>query len=338
MKLKLSYILGACLMVSLTACAHSPNDPMQRTPENKLSSISNELSIIPSSNDNTDGSVVSLKKFSSVTFPSRISAGTGLYSLTYMSRGLKVQGYLVVPAGRGPFPLYMGLHGGYFLSGNFHTNDSIAVVTKTVATQSAIDGDICFFPNYAGFGPSQGDVGDAYDSYIDTMNGLAALSQIKGLHVQNGATYLVGSSMGGLVAMDVAENDSQVKAIALISPDPGAIQFVSWADQNRTKLDKTDWNSVQSIKNAEGKNLKAQWYQDNSVSYADIRIPVMIIGGNNDPIIPPALLEQMYKDVSRYNSQVTLKFVPGGHVPSSSTVNYYIFSFLSTYGMHWNYP
>ena len=45
-----------------------------------------------------------------------VPRGVAIYSLFYWSRGLRCQAYLDVPAGRGPHPLLVELHGGYIFA------------------------------------------------------------------------------------------------------------------------------------------------------------------------------------------------------------------------------
>lgn len=213
-----------------------------------------------------------------VRFPANAPAGERMYSLYYWSRGQEVQGYLNVPPGKGPFDLLVALHGGYLTGVGQHTDYSVYARSDAVGT--------------------------AMTDTIDTMNGLKALSRL-GLHIRRNATYLYSRSLGGYVAMMLAAHDSQVQASVLRSPDPGAIEYMTWI--NNTKYPGPYAIGARTGRyQAWGTDLTAKVYRQNSFPYRDIHTPVLIIGGESDRTFPPPLLTAMYHRAS-------LQFFPGGH-------------------------
>ncbi|WDL98459.1 alpha/beta hydrolase family protein [Alicyclobacillus sp. ALC3] len=327
-KVKLRVIwsgLTALLLVGVVSC--SPHDNAIKTAMVSPSPSKNETTTANNkttyySGIKTNGSPISVTRIPNPKFTpyAGMPQGTKLYSLMYWSQGNQVQAYVVVPPSRTPLPLLVNLHGGYFLKGKFHTN-KFPTVTKQVAEDWAESGYINFLPNYAGYGPSGGDVGSSYGSYLDTKYGLQALSATFGSKIEANHTELYGVSMGGFVAMKLAETDHQVKAIVLVSPWPGGSDFVSWIQsQPSNQVDQLNMSDYFAILNREGTNNHSSWYVKNSIIFRDVKVPVLIVGGKSDPIIPPSLLSQLKAELSKYDANVELEFVPGGHAPTSYQV------------------
>lgn len=225
----------------------------------------------------------------------------------------KVQAFVDVPPGEGPFDLVVNLHGGYTLPFHGHIKDN--AWTAEIATSGAWPGAVALFPNYAGYGLSSGRVGSPHDDFIDTENAIKALGQMKKVHVNTNDTYLFGVSLGGDIAMMVAASDPKVKAVALDSPFPGAAIFVDWEFKYGGSLRNTTY--AYDYRTAYGSNTNSLQYKKNTFNYANIHIPVLIIGGKSDPIFPPSLLRYMYAKLKKYDSEVQLRFFKGGHAVES---------------------
>ncbi len=246
-----------------------------------------------------------------------VPKGMHIFSLTYWSRGRRCQAYLDVPSGRGSRPLWVLLHGGDVWGMPSHYS-GFPVNTPSFAAVASEPDAISFMPNYGGYGPSQGNVGDSHDDYIDVMNGLTALGHIAGLHVKRDATYLSGASLGGIIALMTAAHDPEVRAVLLISPWPGAEEAMSWLQAQPTnRLTSGDLLDDIYLAQSCGANMQSVWCRQNSVPYQDVKVPVLIVGGTHDPLIVPAMLRAMYAHLRRYNAHVQLHFVPGGHAPET---------------------
>ena len=247
-----------------------------------------------------------------------VAPGINMYSLVYWSRGHRVQAYVDVPPGKGPFPLIIYLHGGYQVpeplpGQSFHV-DYWAVTPRHAAFFSQY-GMVSFIPNFSGYGPSHGSIGDAHDNYLDTMDGLRALSHLSAVHLEH-KIFLIGTSMGGGVAMFLAERLTDVRAMELISPYPGAHLFMGWMESQRfAALDTQDQAEYLDFFTTHGSNLSTKWYSANSVAFRLIDIPVLIIAGSKDPILPPALEILLYHHIRKHDRQVQIRFYPEGHDP-----------------------
>ncbi len=262
---------------------------------------------------------------------STLYPGVKIFSLLYWSRGREVQGYLDVPPERTPLPLVVSLHGGY-LTSRAHYNGYPAV-TKQGAIEAAEQGNVVFLPNYGGYGESPGTVGTPYDDFLDVRNGLRALDRLHKFRIQPHATYLLGASTGGFVALKLAEADNQVKAIALLSPWPGFTLFREWV-QAAKSVDPDDQGDMQLLTTTYGTNTASAAYTHNSLLLDEIHSPVLIIGGTSDAIIPPDLLLDLYSGLRAHNPNVTLKFVKGGHAPATSQEQQLMYDWLSSQGLY----
>lgn len=239
-----------------------------------------------------------LASLTTLTHPSYGIPGISIYSLKYWSRGHLIQAYLDVPSGKGPFPLLVVLHGGWQdalpLRHVTHAEGVLTSFTLSIAAQWAPYKAIVLLPNYAGYGPSEGTVSTPPQNAIDTLNGISALGQICGLRLQRSDTYLLAYSMGGAVAVYMAEREKGIRTAVMLSP--GLNRF---------------WNQ---------KNFQ-------------IHIPVLMLAGTQDPVLPPDIEEVSYNVLRRHDTKrVAFMLEPGGHVPLTASWQDMI-DWFSNYGL-----
>lgn len=265
-----------------------------------------------------DGTLISAKK-----------VGDSVYSMMYWSRRTKVQAYVNLPTGTGPFDLVVYLHGGYSLPANTHDNN--IYWTEQMASLATWSDAIALFPNYAGYGPSSGTVRSPHSDLIDTENAIKALRQMKDVNININNIYVFGASLGGDVAMMLAENNPSVKAVALDSPFPGAATFVDWyLKQGGSSLNQSYANGYI---NAYGRDTNSSVYKLNAFDYTNVHVPVLVIGGKSDPIIPPSLLKYMYSKLKPHDRSVKLDFMAGGHAPDNATEYDMVVNWFVQYGL-----
>ena len=240
-----------------------------------------------------------------------VPPGGHIYSLTYWSRGQRAQAYLDVPHGKGPFPLFVDLHGGYVFAEPGHSD--LVYWNQEAALVNAQSGAVAFLPNYVGYGPSRGRVGDAYQDFLDVRHGLAALNYVAGLHLAPNATYVLGFSLGGVVGSLLAGEDHAVRAAAFVSPWAGAERSYKWYETNLGHLDESERLSLDTLVQAEGTNTESRWYRRNSYGCTDLHIPLLLIGGTKDDVVPAALLSATAIDLRQCGIAVELRFFSGGH-------------------------
>ncbi len=286
-----------------------------------------------------DGTPISLTPVKHVHFAYFILPGERVYRLFYWSGGRRVEAYLDVPPGIGPnpggaFDLLVSLHGGEVFPEPFHYK-GFPTVTAQVAANEAWSQDLVFLPNYRGYGGSPGPVGGAYDSYIDTVNGLKALGELRGLRIAPRATYLEGASLGGYVAMRLAAQDPNVRAMVLDSPYPGATLTMRWfLSQSTGTLDGTDLSFETGLLRHYGADIGAPIWARRSVPFQDVRVPTLLIAGTKDPILPAALERLTFTGLMAQNPNDQLEFFPTGHAPSTQAAFRSTTDWLFSHGLN----
>ena len=142
------------------------------------------------------------------------------YLISYSSDGLKIYGRMNVPTGSDPFPIIILDHG-YFNASSFTSGDG----TQTIADILARNGYLTLASDYRGFGESendeQGSRGHRPDYAIDVLNLIASVPNLE--KTNSNKIGMWGHSMGGEVALRVAEATDMVKAIVLWAPTSGRV-------------------------------------------------------------------------------------------------------------------
>lgn len=137
------------------------------------------------------------------------------YIVSYVSDGLKIYAAMNVPDGNGPFPVII-LNHGYFNASSFSTGDG----TKAMAEILARNGYLTLASDYRGHGKSeddgQGSRGHRPEYAIDVLNLIASVKNLD--KVSPDRIGMWGHSMGGEVALRVAEVTNELKAIVLWAP------------------------------------------------------------------------------------------------------------------------
>lgn len=137
------------------------------------------------------------------------------YIISYPSYDLKIYGMMNVPDGNGPFPVVI-LNHGYFNQASFSSGDG----THSMADILAAKGYITLASDYRGFGKSENDGlgsrGHRPEYAIDVLNLIASVPSLD--KADPSKIGIWGHSMGGEVALRVAEATDKVKAIVLWAP------------------------------------------------------------------------------------------------------------------------
>lgn len=125
---------------------------------------------------------------------------------------LILEGITTLPDGFGPFPGVVVCHPHPLYGGEMRNN---VVVPVCMTLEQASIASLRF--NFRGVGASQGKFADGAGEKEDAV---AAISYLSSLEVVDKERIgLCGYSFGGAVSLEVAPNDTRVKALALISPD-----------------------------------------------------------------------------------------------------------------------
>jgi alpha/beta superfamily hydrolase len=125
---------------------------------------------------------------------------------------LILEGITTLPDGSGPFPAVVVCHPHPLYGGEMRNN---VVVPVCMTLEQASIASLRF--NFRGVGASQGKFADGAGEKEDAVAAISYLSSLEAVDKER--IGLCGYSFGGAVSLEVAPNDTRVKALALISPD-----------------------------------------------------------------------------------------------------------------------
>lgn len=156
------------------------------------------------------------------------------YAVSYRSDGLRVTGALTLPHNPHGAPLIVSLHGfrppGHYLLGTGLQREE---------RRLADDGFAIFHPDYRNYGGSQATSGKAVARPLgypsDVINGIVALRRVHLAGIDLTRMGLLGRSMGGGVALQVAEaRPTWFKALLLYSPvsSSAALDFARFTEHS----------------------------------------------------------------------------------------------------------
>ncbi len=111
---------------------------------------------------------------------------------------------------------------------------------------------------------------------------------------------LIGSSLGAITAVRVAERDPRVQAVVLMAP---AIRFVDrWREQLGAEWDdwqRTGWRDVYDYVTLGSSPVDFGFMEDAIAIYAehmDLKAPALILHGRNDATVPIEYAREFVKD------------------------------------------
>lgn len=137
------------------------------------------------------------------------------YVIAYPSDGLRITGVMKVPRGDGPFPVVV-LNHGYFAPSAYTSGAG----THGMADRLAAAGYLTLASDYRGLGGSEddgrGERGHRVEYAVDVLNLIGSILSIPQADPQRVGMW--GHSMGGEVALRVAEVTDRLKALVLWAP------------------------------------------------------------------------------------------------------------------------
>ncbi|MCK4589419.1 MAG: alpha/beta hydrolase [Nanoarchaeota archaeon] len=201
-------------------------------------------------------------------------------------KGFKLAGVLSIPDKEGKFPAVIRLHG--FRSGKDGSS-------STVFDDKFKDDYIYLRFDFFAHGESEGEFEDLTptEEFDDTK---AAIDFVCGLEQCNGEVGLIGSSLGGMVAIYVTANDSRVKTAVFGAPVSDFKESYTEIEGDIEGWKKQGWKYTY---NFEGQRFKIKYdFFEDGCKYdfykeaEKISVPVLVIQGDLDESIP---LEQSKK-------------------------------------------
>lgn len=235
-----------------------------------------------------------------------------IYKIFYMSDNLKVLAYLTVPKARGKYPLVVSLHGGYAWERKelSHYNYGFTLGFKYFSDQV-----VGLFPLYRGYMESEGHVQGIAENTRDTENAIQAA--ISTGRVKPKSIYLLGSSMGGGVALRLASERQDVRAIVAISPFVGWDATIRWLDEH------PDVTSPEIVEEQRELSyyVRFRYINGNEESkgdYAildripDIQAPVLLLQGTGDQNLIWQTVQLFADEMETTGKKVKLVLYPDG--------------------------
>ncbi len=235
-------------------------------------------------------------------------AGGGLHPMESVrwtaTDGLALDGLLVRPAGvEGPSPLLVWVHGG-----------PAEVMARTFSPYFQVfasAGLAVFAPNYRGSsGRSEAflraNVGDLVGADVDDV--LSGVDRLVQMGVASpDRTSLVGWSYGGTLALGAARRSGVVRAIVAGAP---VVDWVSFFGAPRLPALYRDYFPSPPWEDREPFDAASPitWV-------ADIDVPVLLLHGAADPVVPPSQSRLLYRALKALDVETDLMLYPGeGHV------------------------
>ncbi len=235
-----------------------------------------------------------------------LASGNGFtrYLIHYPSDGLTIYGFMNVPAGEGPFPVVLVLHG-FVNPANYNT----LAYTRTYADSLAQAGYLVIHPNYRDHPPSDNGPNEYRAGYaIDILNLVALVQQYGGkpgvLELANPDDIsLWGHSMGGGIALRVITVYPDIRAAVLYGSMSGDEyknyeKIFEWTD-GRSGLDELAIPEADMARIAPINHLER------------IKAAVSIHHGTADSQVPPEWSTDLCQRLQALNKTVECFSYPG---------------------------
>jgi uncharacterized protein len=208
--------------------------------------------------------------------------------ITYPSDGLTIYGFMNVPAGEGPFPVALVLHG--YVAPEIY---NIVTYTARYADALAQAGYLTIHPNYRNFPPSDetaafalgGRENDFRVGYaVDVLNLMAIIREQAGqpgplARATGNDIHLLGHSMGGGITLRVITVDASVSAAVLYGSMSG--------DERRNYEKILEWSDgevgadILAMTDADLERISPIYHLQR------ISVPISIHHGILDDVVPP---------------------------------------------------
>lgn len=220
------------------------------------------------------------------------SLGYRSEGLKLVSDGLDVNNLVYLPDRLVPgvkYPAVVLCHGGY---------RGVEFQTKGWARELAREGFVVVLPQFRGQGGSKGRFEFAAGEVDDAE---AALGYVEGMpYVEKDRVGLVGYSIGGLVALRLAERRPELKALVLISAisDPVAFFEAIWAGKPPDARRPAGWKKDALARSPLG-------------GISTINASVLILHGESDGTVDPGQSRRLYQLLKSAGKQAELRLYPG---------------------------
>lgn len=235
-----------------------------------------------------------------------------IFKVFYKSDNINVMAYMTVPKAPGKYPLVVHLHGGYALERKELSHYDFGF---TFGFRYMSDEVVYLYPLYRGYLESDGHVQGIAENTRDAENGIKVAMTTGS--VKKDSVYLLGSSMGGGVALRLASERQDVKAVVGVSP------FVGWDVNLRWLHEHPDVTSPEIVAQSRETadyvrfgliNVNPDSKGDYSIldRIPDIQAPVLLLQGTADESLIWQTVQDFADDLEEAGKTVKLVLYPEG--------------------------
>ena len=205
-------------------------------------------------------------------------------------------GDLRLPTGKGPHPLVINIHGGFWraaydLEHNGHLCEALR--QKGVATWSI---------EYRRIGNPGGAWPGTFDDVKAAALHVKALAKQYPLNLKR--TIAMGHSAGGHLALYLASELSLVK---------GVISLAGVADLRRAQELKLSKEVVKDFLGGTPDQVPDRYKQASPIERLPLKKPAVLIQGETDNIVPPEIAKRYVEAALKAGDKTKLDLLPGGH-------------------------
>lgn len=270
-----------------------------------LSSIIIVFLLFGSQSASNDGEIISKEL---VKVPGQ-NPKLNIYKIFYYSEGTKVEALLTEPIWSGEYPMVVSLHGGLIFGDESSSHYDFGYTVEGVSKGSKLV--ITLYPNYRGYLESEGHPQGLAGSTLDAQNAIKAAKSLLGNKIKANSTYLLGYSLGGGIALKMASELQDVKAVAVVGSYVGADEVVRWLEENPTNISLVISNYRRDIDKYRNEA------QNNHDSLLDriphIQAPVLFLQGKMDDRVMWQTVQQFADDMEKESKTVKLVMYPNGN-------------------------
>lgn len=142
---------------------------------------------------------------------------------------IKLEGILHLPDSKSPYPAVVACHP-HPLYGGDMDNNVVVIICQALAMHSVA----ALRFNFRGVGNSGGKFGGGVKERDDVIAALDYLGARKDINTES--LGIVGYSFGGAVALPIAQEDTRINKLILVSPALNGSQWEELKNYNRPKL------------------------------------------------------------------------------------------------------
>jgi dipeptidyl aminopeptidase/acylaminoacyl peptidase len=233
------------------------------------------------------------------------------YATTYRGSGLKLTGVMVVPKGKGPFPVIVLAHG--YIDPRVYTTGRGFLREQDALARSGYAAFHVDYRNHAGSDKDpNNDVNFRLGYSADVINAGLAVRNSDIPQLDGSRIGVMGRSMGGTVALNamIIEPDLFGAGVLYASVSSNVVDnFNTWQRRNATLRDAI------FARHGRPKDSPETWAAASAINYVSrVAEPVLIFHGGRDTTCPIAWSRATHRALLRAGVDATLVEYPGeGH-------------------------